>query len=292
MNDEIKEPVVEPAVLDLNAISNAALESEDTSIDSSGDFVRPVPEAGGTLGRIREYVELGKYAPDAVGLAKGYNPAKKGYLVIELLHKRHMYEMGEKKVPHEVKVFFNKGVKATSNYKKLFKQINSATGGTAKTFVDLLNKPFKAKVVLKVVGEGESKKTYANLENYDAPERENDSGDMVKVNVPELHGKVRLFLWENETVSDAMILGMWASIANVGTYTKNAGKDNESEESLNFDQDRIMTNMEWEGSRTQSLVVPEEIDLGEAPVTPEEPTGDNDDANTRGNDESMPEVAF
>ncbi len=272
-------------VLDLSAISQAAVESENTSVDSSGNFKRPDPVAGKTLGRIREYVELGRFEPDAVGLAKGYNPAKKGYLIIELLHKRHQIEMGEKTVPHEVKVYFNKGVKATSNYKKLFKQINKATGGTAKTFVDLINKPFAAKVVLNVVGEGESKKTYANLENFDVPERENDDGDMVAVAVPELVGAIRLFLWENDTVTDDMVKAMWASIQNDGTYTKNAGKDNESEESLNFDQNRIMTNMDWEGSRTQSLVIEEDIDLGDAPEVPAETTETGNDEDMQGMDD-------
>jgi hypothetical protein len=272
-------------VLDLSAISQAAVESEDTSVDSSGNFKRPDPVAGKTLGRIREYVELGRFEPDAVGLAKGYSPAKKGYLIIELLHKRHQIEMGEKTVPHEVKVFFNKGVKATSNYKKLFKQINTATGGTAKTFVDLINKPFAAKVVLKVVDEGEAKKTYANLANFDVPERENDDGDMVAVAVPELVGAIRLFLWENDTVTDDMVKAMWASIQNDGTYTKNAGKDNESEESLNFDQNRIMTNMDWEGSRTQSLVIEEDIDLGDAPEVPAETTETGNDEDMQGMDD-------
>ena len=124
--------------LDLNAISQAAVQSDNTTVDSSGSFVKAVAVEGPTLGRIREYVELGRHAPDAAGLAKGYKPAKKGYLIIELLHKKHIQEMGEKLVPHEVKIFFNKGVKATSNYKKLFKQINTATGGSAQTFVDLI----------------------------------------------------------------------------------------------------------------------------------------------------------
>ena len=272
-------------VLDLSAISAAAVESENVAVDSSGNFKRPDPVAGKTLGRIREYVELGRFEPDAVGISKGYNPAKKGYLIIELLHKRHQIEMGDKVVPHEVKIFFNKGVKATSNYKKLFKQINKATGGTAKTFVDLLNKPFAAKVVLNVVGEGEAKKTYANLENFDVPERENDDGEMVAVVVPELVGSIRLFLWENETVSDDMVKAMWASIQNDGTYTKNAGKDNETEESLNFDQNRIMTNMDWEGSRTQSLVVEEDIDLDDAPKVPADNVEKTNDEEMQGMDD-------
>ena len=275
-------------VLDLNAISQAAVESDNTSVDSSGNFTRPVAVEGTTLGRIREYVELGQYAPDAVGLAKGYKPAFKGYLIIELLHKRHMYEMGEKTVPHEVKIFFNKGVKATSNYKKLFKQINSATGGNAKTFVDLINKPFKAKAVHNVVGTGETAKTYVNLENYDTPERENDEGEMIKVVVPELCGKVRLFLWENDTVTDDMVKAMWASIYNEGTYTKNAGKDDESEESMNWDQDRIMTNLKWEGSRTQELVGVSDIDLDDAPAMPAESAKSNDEMPSFDDDDDVP----
>ena len=263
--------------LDLNAISQAAVESENTSVDSSGNFTKPIPLAGTTLGRIREYVELGQFAPDEKGQALGYSNAQKGYLIIELLHKRHQYEVGDKKVPHEVKVFFNKGVKATSNYKKLFKGLNAATGGTAKTFVDLINKPFRAKVVLKEVGTGESKKTYANLENYDTPERENDEGEMVPVQVPELNGKIRLFLWENTTVSDDMVKAMWDTIYQEGTYVKNAGKENESEESLNFDQNRIMTNLQWEGSRTQQLVADDGIDLDDAPEVPEESDASNDE---------------
>jgi len=265
--------------LDLNAISQAAVESDNTSVDSAGNgFKKPVPVAGPTLGRIRGYVEVGKHEPDAAGKAKGYNAAFKGYLVIELLHKRHQYEMGDKTVPHEVKVFFNKGVKATSNYKKLFKAINSATGGKAKTFVDLINKPFKARASINTVGEGDSAKHYCNLDNYEAPERENDDGDMVPVIVPELNGDIRLFLWENATVSDDMVKAMWASIQNDGTYTKNAGKDNESEESLNFDQNKIMTNIQWEGSRTQQLVADDGIDLDEAPAVPEENSeADNDE---------------
>ncbi len=269
--------------LDLRAISQAAVESDNTSVDSSGGgFKRPTPVAGPTLGRIREYIELGRHQPDATGLAKGYKPALKGYIVIELLHKKHQYVIGEKTAPHEVKIYFNKGVKSTSNYKKLFKQINTATGGKAKTFVDLINKPFKAKVVLNTVGEGATARTYTNLENYDAPERENDEGDMVPVIVPELNSDIRLFLWNNTTVSDDMVKAMWDSIYREGTWTKNAGKDNESQESLNFDQDKIMTNMEWEGSVTQSLVMGDEIVLDEAPVQPEDTTDSE-----AGNDDGM-----
>ena len=264
--------------LNLNAISQAAVESDNTSVDTSGGgFKKPVPVKGPTLGRIREYVELGQFAPDERGQALGYSAAYKGYLIVELLHKKHQYEMGGKTVPHEVKVFFNKGVKATSNYKKLFKMINVATGGTAKTFVDLLNKPFKAKIVHNVVGTGETAKTYANLENYDAPERENDEGDMVPVIVPELSKPIRLFLWENATVDDQMVKDMWESIFIDGSYTKNAGKDNETQETLNFDQARIMTNLKWEGSRTQELVANDGIDLDTQYDMPPEPDGDNDE---------------
>ena len=264
-------------VLDLNAISQAAVESDNTSVDSAGGFVKVPAVAGPALGRIREYVELGRHAPDEAGLAKGYKPAKKGYLIIELLHKRHMQEMGDKLVPHEVKIFFNKGVKATSNYKKLFKAINSATGGNAKTFVDLINKPFKAKVVHNIVGTGDTAKTYVNLENFDGPQRENDEGDLVDIVVPPLVGKVRLFLWENTTLSDDHIKAMWASIQNDGTYIKNEGKDNEEEVSMNWDQERIMTNLDWEDSRTKELVAPDDIDLDEAPDMPEESSKWNDE---------------
>jgi len=263
--------------LDLNAISQAAVQSDNTSVDSSGDFVKAVAVEGPALGRIREYVELGRHAPDAVGLAKGYKPAKKGYLVIELLHKKHIQEMGDKLVPHEVKIFFNKGVKATSNYKKLFKQINTATGGSAQTFVDLIGKPFKAKVVHNVVGTGADAKTYVNLENYDTPQRENDEGDLVNITVPELMGAVRLFLWENESVSDAQVVAMWESIHNDRTYVKNAGKDNETEESMNWDQEKIMAGLDWEDSRTKQVVAPDDIDLDEAPEMPAETVQSNDE---------------
>jgi len=263
-------------VLDLNAISQAAVQSDNTSVDSSG-FVKEIAVEGPTLCRIREYVELGRHAPSAAGALKGWKPALKGYLVIELLHKKHIQEMGDKLVPHEVKIFFNKAAKATSNYKKLFKQINAATGGSAQTFVDLVGKPFKAKVVHNVVGTGEDAKTYVNLENYDTPQRENDDGDLVDIVVPELMGKVRLFLWENASVSDEQVAAMWESIYNDRTYTKNAGKDNETEESMNWDQEKIMAGLDWEDSRTKQIVASDDIDLGDAPEMPEETVQSNDE---------------
>jgi hypothetical protein len=247
-------------VVDLAKLAAAAAESENTSVDSSG-FVRELPKVGNALVRLRDYIEFGKQEPSAAGKAQGYNNSYKARLTFELLHKKHIQIVGDdkKEVPHTIDVYVNKGATAKSGFKKLFKSLNAATGGTAKTFLDLVGKLSMATVVhSKPEKEGEKPK-YANLDNggswtFREPVRENDDGEEVQIQCRELMEEPRIFLWENETMSDEMVQAMWASIYREGTYTKGEG-DAATEASLNFDQEKVMANIEWEGSRTQSLVM-------------------------------------
>lgn len=251
--------------MDFSKLGQAAAESDDQSVEKKG--ARPVPREGIALLRLREYIELGRHAPKN----PQHKPSMKTVLVFELLHPDHMIDTDNGKVPMTLTVRVNKTASAKGKFLPLFNKMNY--DGSARHMVQMIGKAFLGTLTHNKDGD----KVYVNLTGADgawnigAP-RQVDAltNQTTDIPVPEMHGKGRAFLWENESVSDEEVKAMWDMIFIEGVRTDDDGK----EHSKNWIQETIMKNLDWEGSRTQHLVE-EQVDTSElsapADQTPEAP---------------------
>jgi len=269
------------SALDLKALAAAAAETEDLNVDKSG-FERKPLEEGACLLRLRDYIETGRYASKN----PAYKPGLKVDLVFEVSSKKHLVEIDGKKVPALMYVSLGKGSTATSQYKKLFNSMNKALGGTHKNFLTMIDQPLKAHITQNKVGEGKDQKIYANLDEKgvwsfvpavrEVLDEDGEVESSTPINVKELHGNSKVFMWENEGISDDMVVAMWETLFIDGTRED---KD-KNVVSKNTIQEKIMTNLEWVGSRTEaltqenlvddSLLEADESDLAEGATAPED----------------------
>ena len=235
--------------MDFSKVGRIAAETDDQSVEKS--FTRELPAAGAALMRFVGYLETGRHKP----LNPKHKPALKTMLIFELSTPKHKIAMEGVKVPQKFTLRLNKGITGTSGYKKVFNQMNKATGGGHTHFFQMLGKPLMGEIFHKDNGkEGAEKKTYANLDDagafsFKAPQSVDPLTDTVTpIPVEEVHGELQGFLWENESTTDADYVTMWNSLFIDGTREKD-GK----EVSKNWLQETIMSNMEWEGSTCQAL---------------------------------------
>lgn len=240
--------------MDFNAIGAAAGTVEDLTVEKT--FERELPKAGVAMLRLLEYIELGRFKPNN----PTYKPAHKVILTFELNHPKHMIEIDGKKVPQTLQVRLNKGTTAKSGFMKLFKLMNEAAGGKYVHFAQMIGLPFLGTIYHNEVGEGKDKKVYANLDkdgaySLRAPVQIDPVTEEVKkIAIPEMQGTGKVFLWENEAMTDEQVLEMWDSIYIEGTREIEDPKSKtKTEVSKNWIQELIMTNLDWEGSTTQAL---------------------------------------
>lgn len=247
--------------MDYSKLGQAAAATEDLTQDKK--FERELPRAGVALLRFREYIELGRH--EAANTA--YKPSLKVMLVFELNHPDHLIEIDGKKVPQTITVRTNKGTTAKSGFRKLFKVMNDACGGGNTHFVQMLGKPFLGEIFHNTSGEGDKKKTFANLDkdgaySLKAPVQVDAlSNTQTPIPVAELDGDIKAFLWEpqqqdaegNTVISDDDIKEMWESLFIEGTREVEKADGTKEEVSKNWLQETIMKNLEWEGSVTQAL---------------------------------------
>jgi len=254
--------------MDFSKLGTAAAETENMTENKS--FERTLPRAGVALLRFTGYIELGRHeaAPNS-----GYKPSLKCILEFELNHPDHLIEIDGKKVPQTIQIRVNKGQTSKSGFRKLFNVMNKAHGGTYTHFLQMLGLPFLGEVFHNKVGEGDKAKTYANLSqdgawSLKAPVQIDAlTNTSVPVPVAEVNGTIRGFLWENDSISDEDLVGMWESIYIEGTREVEDPKTKEKVEvSKNWIQENIMENIEWEGSRTQALTQ-EHISIEEEEAT-------------------------
>lgn len=236
-----------------------AAQTDDLTQNKS--FEREVPKEGLAFLRLIGYVELGRHQPKN----PAHKPALRARLTFELSHKKHLIEIDGKMVPSKITIETNKGATAKSGFKKIFNMMNKALGGGHTTFFGMMGKPMLGDVYHNVVEKaGEDKVTYANLDNdgaysFRSPTKEDElTGEMITIPVPELHNEMQGFLWENESMTDEQYVAMWDSLFIDGEREDKDGK----KVSKNFIQEKIMKNMEWEGSTCQALTQ-EHVDLGD-----------------------------
>ena len=246
-------------MIDFSKVGKQAAKTDDLTKDKV--FERELPKEGLAFARLVSYIETGRH--------KSKNPTHKPALnclmVFELSHKRHLIDIEGVMVPQRFTLRLTKGSTAKSGYKKVFNQMNKALGGGHSTFFEMMGKPLLAEVFYNVVGKDTPEEvTYANLDNdgafsFRAPVQEDAiSGDKVTIPIPEVHGEMTGFLWENSSIEDDTYVAMWDSIFIDGVRQDKDGKD----VSKNWIQELIMKNLEWEGSTCQALTQ-EHVNLDE-----------------------------
>jgi hypothetical protein len=239
--------------MDFSKLGQAAAESDDLTRDSVG-FTREVPRAGPAFVRLREYIETGKHEPTN----PTYKVALKCILIFELSHPDHLIEIDGKKVPQSLFVRLNKGSTNKSGYKKLFNVMNQACGGGMTHYVQMIGKSFLGEIYHNP-DKADPKKMYANLDlngawSLKAPVQVDViNNTTTKIHMPELDGAPRAFLWENDSISDEDLVTMWESCFIEGTREVAGADGQQIEKSKNWIQELIMANVQWEGSRTQTL---------------------------------------
>jgi len=255
--------------LDINAINSAAIEAEDLTVDQK--FERELPKAGIAFLRLLSYVELGRFESKN----PTHKPALKTILTFELSHPKHQIDIDGKKVNQTIQVRVNKGTTSKSGFRKLFKVMNAACGGTHKGFASMIGQPMLGEIYHNEVGEGDKKQTYANLDldgawSMKRPVKIDEiSEEETSIAIPELQGTPSLFFWENPSLSDEQVKETWDSIFIEGEREVEDEKTKEKVlKSKNWIQELIQTNIEWEGSRTQALTQ-EHINIDELEDEPD-----------------------
>lgn len=240
----------------IDDVVNAAVQYQDQSETVTSTEFAP-PEAGPTVARFIEYIELGKQKQKPFQ-GKPKPDALEVRLVFELLHpkkniKEIEFEDGTKKTVAD-RISITTAVKLSdrASFKKLF---NKMTYGreNIKHMAQMLNEPFVVTVVHNKNKEGD--KVYANLRDAAGEWKINPpfvtdpiSGKIRKYPVPEALSHLKVFIWNNPTEDT------WNSLFIDGTRT--VTKDGkETEVSKNWIQEKIQKATDFKGSKLQDIIL-------------------------------------
>lgn len=230
-----------------------------------GDYTPPAE--GIARARLVGYVETGIHEKN-VGAGKPPVQKPQVKLIFELSGPNHQPKVLEDgtKLPHRITVDENYSLNEKANFYKLFRRMNWK--GTATHMSQLLGEAFLVTIKHKVTGEGDKKRTYANIRD-DAgytvqPPRYVDplSNQTVEVPVDPPISALRLFVWNAPT---ELLKPMWDSLFIDGEYpakgdrparSKNVLQE-EIKAALNFKQSPI-----WEVLQTGGVELNLGADLG------------------------------
>jgi hypothetical protein len=233
---------------------------------TSADMNNAVRGGGGTytppaegVARLRfvAYVETGAH----MNTLPGKPPKRENQvqLTFELSGPKHAPKVLEDgtKVPHRIGITLNHSLNEKATFYKLFRRMNYK--GTATHMSQLLGEAFKGVVTHKVVGEGEQKRTYANLKDdsgftiqpprYEDPE----TGEQRELAVDPAISQLRLFVWN----AVPEYLGpMWESIFIDGQYGTG-----DNVRSANVFQDEIRAAVNFAGSPIESFLATGKVEV-------------------------------
>lgn len=245
--------------LSLKELANLAAQTEDQTEVQTSNFDNSPPEAGVTIGRFIEYIEIGKHSQnDYAGKPKP--PADYVRVTFELLHpKKNIVEYeheGEKRIRGEyITLKLTKKLGDKAKFKKLF---NAMTYGRAdiKHMAQMLGEAFVITIIhntVKGTG-GQPDKVYANIDKdgaymVGAPFVTDPlEGTKTEVPVREPIRPLRLFLFDNPTKET------WDSLFIDGTRKVKKDGGEEVEVSKNWLQETIMSALNYEGSALQAML--------------------------------------
>lgn len=183
-----------------------------------GDYTPPAE--GIARARLVGYIETGIHEKN-VGAGKPAVQKPQVKLIFELSGPNHQPKVLDDgtKLPHRITVDENYSLNEKANFYKLFRRMNWK--GTATHMSQLLGEAFLVTIKHKVTGEGDKKRTYANIRD-DAgytvqPPRYVDplSNQTVEVPVDPPISALRLFVWNAPT---ELLKPMWDSLFIDGEY--------------------------------------------------------------------------
>lgn len=237
------------------AVAQAAAEGPNMNeATSGGDFERELPVEGLTRLRLVSYIELGKHEKTNKGETKVKDLV---YLEFELSGPKHPpKEIDGKQYPHRISFTETLSLSEKANFYKLFKRINHT--GTFTHFAELLGESsFLGTVVHNTSGEGDQKKTYANLRDTGGstirpPYQEDpNTGESISVIAGPLLSPLKCFLWNfpsKEMWDSLFIDGRWDDTKDkAGVVTKEGA-------SKNYFQNQIKSAKNFAGSPLQELL--------------------------------------
>ena len=245
--------------MDINALANLAAETEDQNVvQEHTEFERVLAPAGKTIGRLIEYIELGKQKQRPYQ-GKEKPDADEVRLTFELLGKGHINEIeveGEKvKTSNVISVKIAKKFGERAAFKKLFNKLQYGRADK-KHMAQMLNEPFIIEVQHNTVGEGKEAKTYANIRDKDGAflisspfvqdALSGETKDISKA-VPQSLRSPKLFLWDHPTQET------WDSLFIDGTREVKNG-DKVEQVSKNWLQELIMSASNFNGSPLHTML--------------------------------------
>ena len=254
------------------ALDQAAKEGVDMNEAQSGGGDYSPPAEGACRLRLVGYIELGKHTKEYKGESKTKDEVQ---LTFELSGKKHPpLDIDGKKVPLTLKVNLNKSLNEKAHYYKMFKRMNHT--GDAKIFAQLLGRAFIGTITHNTVGEGDSKRIYANLNDENgftvrSPYTEDlESGETKLVKIAEPLSPIKCFLWDyaDKEQWDALFIdGSWDE------KTDDAGKVIKEGKSKNFYQNKIKAADNFVGSPVEGILLGDaglDLDDAEQPERSEE----------------------
>ena len=229
-----------------------------TEAQAGGGGTFELPDEGPGGCRLISYIEVGKHTKQF----KGDKPKEVEQVILEfeLVGKRWPAtnsETGREK-PFVIRITENKSLNEKANFFKLFSRLNY--GGKAKHFCELVGQEFKCTIVHSTSGEGDEKKTYANLRDSTGytivpPFADVDDGEgnitRKRIKFPEAVTPLKIFLW------DFADKEQWDALFIDGTFGDKKDKEGNviegSGTSKNWIQAKIKTAKNYPGSPVASV---------------------------------------
>ena len=260
-------------------IINQIAEIADHTKESTGPAFEIVP-AGTTLARFVDYIEVGNQ-PRKPYKGAERKPAPQVLITFELLGKNYVKEIevdgAKKTIANRITVPMNLSLNEKAKFRRLFKRM--AYGRSEITHMSqMLGEGFKVSVVHNDVGEGDKKKTYANITDdegnflVEGPFTVDALAETKQVHkVPPMVGKLRMFLW------DIVNAATWGSVFIDGDREKTNADGTKETVSKNYLQEKITSATNFEGSPIQEFLdgsdqLPETLEEVKEEVTEVEET--------------------
>lgn len=236
-------------------IKVAEANEDQTVTTEGGDYEYTPPVAGKTVGRMIEYIELGKQKQKPYQ-GKAKPDAEKVRVTFELLSPtKNIKEIevnGEKKkVAEYITVTVAKKFSEKASYKKL---VNKLIYGRPITHIArCLGNAYIFNIIHNESEVNGVKKVYANIQDDNGwliePPKVEDAitGEVKNVNVPEHMNPLKIFLWDNPTKET------WDSLYIDGTREVKNG-DKTEQVSKNWLQEMILGASDYPGSKLQLML--------------------------------------
>lgn len=237
---------------------NKAKEIEDHSeVQAGGDFEYEPPKAGRTLGRFIEYIELGKHVEMYEGKPKP--AAELVRVTFEFTMPDRIKEVevegGTKKIAERISMTMPKKFTEKAKFFKLFKAMTYGRENITH-MAEMLGEAFIFEIKHNTSGEGEKKRTFANIYSAGAfgifaPRKVDDlagTSEDISAAVPPALSPIRIFLWNVPTKET------WDTLFIDGERDEKQADGTTKKVSKNWLQERILSATDYVGSGLEQLL--------------------------------------